>query len=54
MASRKLNAAAILSIADILLIKEMLALVGPARGLKFELRGMKFEVLKANPSPNKG
>ena len=45
-----------MSIADILLIKvkEMLALVGPARGLKFELRGMKFEVLKANPSPDKG
>ena len=40
----------------ILLIKEVLALVGP-RGLEFELGRMKFKVppvLKANPPPEKG
>ena len=42
---------------DILLIKEALVLVGPERGLEFELGGMKFKVppmLKANPPPDKG
>ena len=42
---------------DILLIKEALMLVGPDRGLEFELGGMKFKVppmLKANPPPDKG
>ena len=29
---------------DILLIKEALVLVGPGRGLEFELGGMKFKV----------
>ena len=42
---------------DILLIKEALVLVGPERGLEFELGGKKFKVppmLKANPPPDKG
>ena len=42
---------------DILLIKEALMLVGPDRGLEFELGGKKFKVppmLKANPPPDKG
>eukprot|EP00964_Phaeocystis_antarctica_P101456 scaffold66925_cov42-Phaeocystis_antarctica.AAC.1 len=41
---------------DILLIKEALVLVGPERGLEFELGGKKFKVppmLKANPPPDK-
>eukprot|EP00964_Phaeocystis_antarctica_P140266 scaffold105072_cov34-Phaeocystis_antarctica.AAC.1 len=41
---------------DILLIKEALVLVGPERGLEFELGGKKFKVppmLKVNPPPDK-
>ena len=39
------------------LIKEVLALVGPERGLEFEIGRLKFKVppvLKANPLPDKG
>ena len=39
------------------LIKEVLALVGPERGLEFEIGRLKFKVppvLKANPPPDKG
>ena len=46
-----------LRVGETLLIKEVLALAGPDRGLEFEIGRLKFKVppvLKANPPPEKG